>query len=168
MRGDASQSSGRASLREVVGVGPLGALALALLFWAARTVERSLSLRPLGGPSPFHDLIAAVLLAVAAIVFWRCVRDMPLPEHGRTLITTGIYRHLRHPRYAAAVLCVYPAIALLLHSAPCLTSTALALPLVWAITRLEEGRLVRTFGDEYREYMRTTPGFIPKVWHRRR
>jgi len=168
VRGSMHKGADPVRIRDVTGVGPLGAITCALLFWAARALEQSLRVGALRGSPLLHYLVASVLLALGAIVFWASLRDMPLSKHSRTLVTTGIYTYVRHPRYSAAALCVYPGIALLIHSTLCLVSTALALPLFMAVASLEDAKLVRIFGEEYLDYMRATPGFIPRLRRSRR
>lgn len=84
--------------------------------------------------------------------------------HGHRLIATGIYRFIRHPAYLA-FLC------LLLGFPLCFGSVA---GLAWAIgsgvpalvyrIRIEEAALEAWFPDEYPQYQRTTPRFIPRLW----
>lgn len=79
------------------------------------------------------------------------------------LVTTGIYRFVRHPRYAGFWL-----IALGL----ALATGFLAMwgLFFWAIigfsmmAHLEEKELQKRFGKEYKEYMQRVPAFFPKIF----
>jgi len=44
----------------------------------------------------------------------------------------------------------------------CYVAVGLALGGVRAVVALEERELLARFGDEYRQYMQTTPRFVPK------
>ena len=107
--------------------------------------------------------INVILLSIADVVFWWAIRDMPLQKHNKALVTDGIYSYVRHPRYSAFVFLVYPALGLFMHSYLCLISTVGAYVIFRFAAVLEEHKLIRTFGPEYKDYMKETPGFIPKV-----
>jgi protein-S-isoprenylcysteine O-methyltransferase Ste14 len=73
------------------------------------------------------------------------------------LDTTGILGVVRHPWYAAGVLIVW---ARPLDTAVLVTNVVLTAYLVIGTT-LEERKLVVDFGDEYREYKKRVPMFLP-------
>jgi protein-S-isoprenylcysteine O-methyltransferase Ste14 len=79
------------------------------------------------------------------------------------LVTTGIYKYIRHPMYCSFLvfgLGVFfkhidlPQIILIIVNTIALYLTA----------RVEEGEMIKRFGDEYREYMKKTKMFIPFVF----
>ena len=81
---------------------------------------------------------------------------------GQQLVTSGPYRWIRHPIYAAF---------LLILSSPILISANWFLGGLWiAMTaldgvsriRIEEELMLSQFGDEYRAYMRRTGRFLPR------
>ncbi|HMQ29926.1 MAG TPA: isoprenylcysteine carboxylmethyltransferase family protein [Chloroflexaceae bacterium] len=88
------------------------------------------------------------------------------PSHatraGHQLITHGPYRWVRHPLYSAGLLlCV----SLTLLTALWTLGVGMLIPLavlLWRTPR-EEARLVETFGEEYRAYMRRTGRFFPRI-----
>lgn len=88
------------------------------------------------------------------------------PSHatraGHQLITHGPYRWVRHPLYSAGLLlCV----SLTLLTALWTLGVGMLIPLavlLWRTPR-EEARLVETFGEEYRAYMRRTGRFFPRM-----
>jgi len=84
-------------------------------------------------------------------------------EH--VLITTGPYARTRHPMYTglnmfSISLAVMSSNLLLIFFA-----VLVAVPFPW-IAEEEERMLLETFGEEYREYMRRTGRFFPKIWER--
>ena len=80
------------------------------------------------------------------------------------LVKSGPFRWLRHPTYFSMLLELL-AVAVVLEAIyticliPVLYFPALAYRL-----HLEEPALIEKFGDAYREYMRTTPAFLPYKW----
>ena len=77
------------------------------------------------------------------------------------LVTHGIYRRVRHPLYSVGTL-------LILSFASMADSWFIAAMAILAFILLairlpnEEAHLIEKFGDDYREYMKTTGSFLPK------
>jgi len=84
-------------------------------------------------------------------------------KQGQSLVTAGVYRHVRHPIYAAQWLWAI-AQALLLHNwlvGPLgLLSFA---PVFFYRVPHEEQMMLEHFGDEYRAYMARTGRVIPRL-----
>ena len=89
-------------------------------------------------------------------------RDAELLRFERTtqLVTSGIYRYIRHPLYASlALLCLG-----FFCKDPSLIGGALAAlssGFLFAAARAEEAENIRYFGDAYRQYMKHSKMFIP-------
>jgi protein-S-isoprenylcysteine O-methyltransferase Ste14 len=81
-------------------------------------------------------------------------------EH--SLVTHGPYRWVRHPLYTVGF-CAFVGFSLL--SANWFTGVALVLgfSVLSLRTPLEEARLIEKFGDEYRDYMRRTGRYLPRL-----
>ena len=78
------------------------------------------------------------------------------------LVTTGIYRYIRHPQYLGFFLIT------LGMNVQWLTIITLALwPVVvivyYKLAKTEEKDAEEKFGEEYLKYKRTVPGFIPRI-----
>jgi protein-S-isoprenylcysteine O-methyltransferase Ste14 len=76
------------------------------------------------------------------------------------MITTGLYAWMRHPLYTGALLLIW--------LLPVMTLNLLTLFVILTIylivgAKLEEQRLIREFGDQYREYQRRVPMLIPNL-----
>ena len=85
-------------------------------------------------------------------------------REGHSLVTAGVYKHIRHPMYAAHWLWGI-AQALLLQNwlaGPALLVTFAGLYLVRV--RREEQMMLEKFGEEYRSYMNRTSRVIPRLW----
>ena len=83
-------------------------------------------------------------------------------ENTTKLITTGIYRYIRHPLYASLVLL---GTGIFLKNITLATATC-ALVNLWAMAataKTEEREMLEKFGDEYARYMRRTKMFIPFI-----
>jgi protein-S-isoprenylcysteine O-methyltransferase Ste14 len=84
------------------------------------------------------------------------------PQH--ELVTSGIYRYIRHPIYAAFMLWALAQAILLPNwfvgiGAPIVLVTLLSI----RVPR-EEQMMIDAFGESYRTYMKTTARFIPGVF----
>ena len=84
-------------------------------------------------------------------------------REGHTLVTGGPYRWMRHPMYTSLFVLV---IAITLISANALIGLPMVLGLsVSLINRVdrEEAVMIEQFGDEYREYMKRSGRFLPRL-----
>ena len=79
-----------------------------------------------------------------------------------TLVTSGVYRYIRHPQYTGLLLL---SISMILNWAT--LSLLIMFPvIVFMYVRLakrEERDMLNEFGDEYRSYMKRTKRFIPYI-----
>ncbi len=146
--------------------------------------ELLLALVLLNAPAWFRDpfspaqIISWLLLVTAAIL--PIHGAVTLRQHGRpdarrndaplvgfekttTLVTSGIYRYIRHPLYLSLMLLgwgiflkdpSWAGFLLALAATALLTATALA----------EETENLRYFGVTYREYMARTSRFLPRLF----
>ncbi len=97
--------------------------------------------------------------AIAALgKFWSLHVEI---RHNHQLVQTGPFRWIRHPTYLSMILELL-AVGLILNAIYAqILGFALFLPtLLWRL-KLEETALVEKFGEEYRQYQRTTPGLFP-------
>ena len=85
-------------------------------------------------------------------------------EPNQRVITTGLYRWVRHPAYAGNLL-IYGALGLALGSWVS-AATALTAAFVGLLPRikLEERTLEHAFGPAYVDYERATARLIPHLW----
>jgi len=94
----------------------------------------------------------------------RNVSETVLTKRDHALVTTGPYRWIRHPLYTTGAVLLL-AIGLMAANWFILLFALLAIvSLRLAVIPLEERELVNKFGDEYRRYMATTGGLLPRVW----
>ena len=82
------------------------------------------------------------------------------------VIRKSVFGFIRHPIYLSEIL---------LYLGLLMMSLSLAAAVVWGmailflhyISRYEERLLLARFGEEYEEYMRTVPMWVPRPWKRR-
>lgn len=123
-------------------------------------------------PGPFlwiflaGQAAAAVLIAIGILHTgaWHFVglRQLVEPAQGAEsrLVTTGLYRYVRHPLYTAGLLFLW--------LTPIMTTTLLALYLSLSVylyvgSLFEERRLLVEFGDAYADYQRRVPRLVPRL-----
>jgi methanethiol S-methyltransferase len=107
-------------------------------------------------------VLAVGVLQTGAVSFLGLRQVLGPPEASAPrLVVTGLYRFVRHPLYSAGLLFIW--------LTPVMTTNLLAMYAGLTIYILvgalhEEYRLMREFGDAYREYRRRTPMLIPFPW----
>ncbi|MGD2070631.1 MAG: isoprenylcysteine carboxylmethyltransferase family protein [Gemmatimonadota bacterium] len=143
--------------------------------------EAILALVVLNGPRWFVDPLGALqlgswLLLCASLVSvawgFRMLRRhgdfSPAAESSATfgwentgrLVTTGIYRYIRHPMYASLLFLAWGAV-LKSVAGPALLLGAAATLALFATAKAEEAENLARFGQEYRDYMARTRRFVP-------
>jgi protein-S-isoprenylcysteine O-methyltransferase Ste14 len=84
-------------------------------------------------------------------------------EKTSTLVTTGIYRYIRHPMYAALLFLAWG--AFLKEASPASVGLVLGASAMLLLTALrDEVECREHFGAEYAEYMTVSKRFIPCVF----
>ncbi len=91
--------------------------------------------------------------------------DAPLLAFERTtkLVTSGIYKYIRHPLYSSLLLLAWG----VFFKAPTQTGITLALLATLFLNttaKADEAECIQTFGADYQEYMKQSKMFIPYVF----
>jgi protein-S-isoprenylcysteine O-methyltransferase Ste14 len=115
--------------------------------------------------------IGVVLFAAASYLLWLTHRAMGrnwTPTLGfredHALITDGVFKYIRHPMYAAHLLW---AIAQPLILANWIAGFSFLIPQIiqyWLRIGAEEQMMLDQFGEQYREYMKKTGRFLPRLF----
>lgn len=117
----------------------------------------------LGETGMFVSMLLGYSLAIIGVgMFIHGWREVYRARHENRLVTGGLYRFVRHPQYTGLFLALFG--EGIVHW-PTIFSVALLPVIVLAyyfLARKEERDMIRIFGDEYREYMRRVPMFIPR------
>ena len=110
-----------------------------------------------------------MVLVVAFWLFWRSHADLGRNwsytlelRKGHQLITSGVYKYIRHPMYAAIWMWGVAQV-LLLHNWIAGWSHLLSFSLLYFLrVPREEQMMLNQFGEEYQSYMNRTGGIIPR------
>ncbi len=121
-------------------------------------------------PKWILGVVGTVLFVAANWLLWRSHADLdrhwsPTLEiqEDHALVTSGVYKHIRHPMYAAHWLWAGGQ-ALLLHNWIAGLSGLIAIaPVYLARVPREEQMMLDNFGDEYREYITRTGRVLPRI-----
>jgi protein-S-isoprenylcysteine O-methyltransferase Ste14 len=114
--------------------------------------------------------LGAPTFAIALWFLWRSHRDLGKnfsltteTKEKQTLVTTGVYKKIRHPMYTAHLIWAVAQAMLLQNwiAGP----TFLIGNLLLYIKRIprEEAMMIEEFGSEYRNYMEKTGRLLPKI-----
>lgn len=154
---------------------------IALLFFAvvivlpicgALWLDRALRLPKLV-PAPLNVILSVPLIGLGAFfALWSVfhfakVKGTPVPFNPPPkLVTTGPYAHVRNPM-VSGLLIVVVGVGVLLRSVSVvfILSPFLVLVGVIGLKMLEEPELEKRLGQEYVEYKKRVPMFIPRIHH---
>ena len=111
----------------------------------------------------------ALLFAGAVVLLWRSHVDLgrhwsPTVElrEDHRLVTTGVYRRIRHPMYAAHWLWAVAQVLLLQNGVAGPALAVFFIPLYVLRVPREETMLLERFGEAYRGYMERTGRVFPR------
>lgn len=119
--------------------------------------------------------LGTLIFLVALLLLWRSHADLGPNwlatvnvREGHRLVTDGVYRHIRHPMYAAHLLWAIAQALLLQNWVAGLAYLLFLTPLYTLRVPREEQMMLRHFGQEYQAYMDRTNRLIPHPWRHRR
>ena len=112
--------------------------------------------------NPTFRTILMVILAIDALyLLFGSALSLPIKERGKTLVTTGPYKYIRHPLYSAFIYSMTGLLALWFESWFLLFSVVV-LALIWSLlVQKEEQYMLDKFGKTYRDYIEKTGQFLP-------
>jgi len=121
------------------------------------------SLIGLGETGMIVSMLAGYLLLFIGIgIFIKGWHQLYQARQENRLITTGLYRFIRHPQYTGLFIGLFG--EGVVHW-PTLFSVGL-FPLIvlayYLLARSEEKHVLEEFGDEYRQYQKQVPMFVPR------
>lgn len=107
-------------------------------------------------------------IVAAALLIWtfrnlgKNLTDTVLTRKEHTLVTTGPYRWVRHPFYVAVALAAF-ANSLVTANWFFIGTGSVLFVLLVVRTSKEQEKMIERFGDDYREYMKRTGRFFPRI-----
>jgi protein-S-isoprenylcysteine O-methyltransferase Ste14 len=139
----------------------------------ALLLDRLLGLPPLLPDGARLPVSLPLIVVGIAITLWSVahflrVRGTPVPFNPPPkVVDTGPYRYARNPMVSGVFLQLFGiGFALSSVSLVCLFAPLYVLFHVWELKTIEEPELVKRLGEEYVEYRRRTPMFIPGLRRR--
>jgi len=84
-------------------------------------------------------------------------------QQAGALATSGWYARMRHPQYVAFVLIMF-GFLLQWPTLPTVIMFPILVVVYLRLARREEQAALKEFGEEYRQYMKSTPAWIPKLF----
>ncbi len=146
--------------------GDLGQIVLGIIFvavWGLDSFLLKLTTFPAAGvPIYLRAPVAAALVCTSlylAVKAHRAVFGEVREPPG--VISSGVFSHTRHPLYLSTILLYLGLVALTLSVAAFLLWVVICI-FYDRISAYEEDRLAERFGDEYSDYTRQVPRWIPR------
>ena len=153
--------------RTIIGI----AMMLGVLAYMINPKWMSWSSMPL--PAYLRWIGAGVVAATTPLFYWavaslgKNLTKTVATRRDHTLVTSGPYRWIRHPLYATVFLGWVIGVPLLTANWFIGLTALLAFITIGIIrVRKEEAKLIERFGDKYREYMKRTGRYFPRLWGR--
>ncbi len=150
---------------KIFGSGPAGLLISLALFFIANWLNKRINLPPL---SNNHFLLNSIfivsILMTLAIIVWS-VKSLPTYDRGNKLCTSGAFKYVRHPLYAAFLSIFNFGLAFYLNNYIFVLWAVFLHPICHYLVRYEEKKMIDTFGEVYIEYQKKTGRFFPRLRH---
>jgi protein-S-isoprenylcysteine O-methyltransferase Ste14 len=115
--------------------------------------------------------LGVMVLVVSTWLFWRSHADLGKNwfvsvqfREGHTLVTRGVFRHMRHPMYASQWLWGIAQTLLLQNWIAGLIGLVGFIPMYLLRVPSEERMMLEHFGEAYRSYMKRTGRVFPRLW----
>jgi protein-S-isoprenylcysteine O-methyltransferase Ste14 len=145
------------------GIGPK--MATILLPWITATIILSSNNNRLfvytAGDNTFLLLAGIGIMTAGLVFYFSTIRFLLKGLKETKLMTAGPYRLCQNPLYSSIILCMIPALSLMLNSWLVLTSSIVGYILFKRFIRNEYAELEKIFGEDYLKYKKTTSEFIP-------
>jgi len=113
-----------------------------------------------------HFIISIPLILIGAWFGVGSVKETTLKvaetHRAEKVVSSGLYSIIRHPQYFGGIL-AHMGITFLFSSFYSLITTPIVIILNLLISWKEEKELIKEFGNEYEDYKKKVPMFIPKL-----
>ena len=172
-RRKADRDTGEKIPRKVDGTGLMTIIkVLGLVLWLTPLVyllnPNWMAWSKIGLPDWIRWLGVAIGLLCVAMVYWLFssigsgISPTSATRKQHTLVTSGPYRWVRHPLYTVGS-SMFIAFGMMADNWFIAALGVLAFIAMASRTPKEEANLIEKFGDEYREYMKRTGRYLPKL-----
>jgi protein-S-isoprenylcysteine O-methyltransferase Ste14 len=111
----------------------------------------------------FVLLISMIYLIYGAYLFFKFGKPEGKVENTTNLVTTGLYKYIRHPLYGSLWLLGF---GIYLKNLTLWTSLLILINIIalHLTAKAEEKEMLGKFGDEYKSYMQKSRMFIPFIY----
>ncbi|MDD5483488.1 MAG: isoprenylcysteine carboxylmethyltransferase family protein, partial [Kiritimatiellae bacterium] len=151
---------------KIFGIGPVALLISLVLFFVASWLNKRTNLPPLFNSEFFRNTVFVITcLLTLGIIIWS-IKSLPTADRGNKLCTSGAFKYVRHPLYAAFLTIFNFGLAIYLNSYIFIFWAALLHPIWHCLVRYEERLMVDIFGAPYLDYQKNTGRFFPKLFVR--
>jgi protein-S-isoprenylcysteine O-methyltransferase Ste14 len=148
---------------KLFGSGPSGLLISFLLLVIASGFDVLINPPRLShNPLLLEVVFSLTSLATVILIVWSS-KSLPREDRGNKLCTTGAFKYVRHPLYAAYVSVFSIGLAIYLNSYVYILWALLLQPIWRYLVRAEERQMIDVFGEAYIAYQKTTGQFLPKL-----
>ncbi len=114
-------------------------------------------------PFPVRLLIGLVLVVFGGYMAWSSHETIFGGDGPPVLVDSGVFGLCRHPMYLG-VISILLGLSFVTFSIAAFALLVVFFALYDRFTSYEEERLIEMFGEDYREYQRRVPKWIPKFW----
>jgi protein-S-isoprenylcysteine O-methyltransferase Ste14 len=149
--------------QRIFAAAPLGLALSLVLFLTAYWLAPLVGTQPIHANRAFGNIILVLSGALAfALSMWTHATLPPL-SRGKSVVTAGPFKYVRHPNYASFLLFFFGLALWLDHWL--FLAWAILEVVIWHLAALYEERFMRgDFPQAYDEYCRHTKRFIPGLW----
>lgn len=147
------------SLKDIVFVG------LQLLLFVAFIIDIEVYHLPQILPDAIYGILSGLAVAIFILSISQLNKNLspfPSPKTDSTLVTSGLFKYIRHPIYSSILLGLM-VWSLYQHSLYQLIISVVLLILFYFKSKYEEQQLISKFKD-YKVYMKQAGRFLPKIF----
>jgi protein-S-isoprenylcysteine O-methyltransferase Ste14 len=120
------------------------------------------------------QIVGGIILLIGFLLLYLAIRQYNTREFsglaqlegdiaaGQQLVKSGLNQYVRHPLYFASLLLFWGAFIAWPSASHLLLATLGSLYIIVG-SQLEERKLVRLFGDDYKQYQQEVPMLIPRI-----
>ncbi|MCR9299118.1 isoprenylcysteine carboxylmethyltransferase family protein [Vibrio fluvialis] len=110
---------------------------------------------------PLH-IASNILIVLGFFLLASAWNVLHKAQQAHSLAATGWYARCRHPQYIAFIMIMF-GFLLQWPTLPTLVMFPILVVVYVRLAKREERVAIEEFGDDYRHYMESTPGWIPKI-----
>ncbi len=108
-------------------------------------------------------LLASAYYVIASIILYHRHASHGINfENSTKLVTTGLYKYIRHPMYASLLFLGWGMFSKDINAVTIIIITLVTIA-VYITCKVEEKEMIARFGVEYRDYMKKTKMWIPYI-----